>query len=144
LQAWGKQKVGSDLVPSERAEEFAGLIADIPVLDSPWIPEERIYIVNLPSVATYIEGPSQVDSGLTIELRVFNAEEARTFLEEHPEVKEEGATDDATVLLLQDRVLCDLVMEWRLEPGEHPAARCVAGPTDLRHKAPGRKRSSPT
>jgi hypothetical protein len=136
LHAWGKQKVGSDLVPSERSEEFAGLIADVPVLDSPWIPEERIYLVNLPSVATYLEGPSQVDSGLTIELRAFNAEEARAFLGEHPEVKEEGETDDATVLLLQERVLCDLVMEWRLELGEHPAARCVAVPTDLRHKAP--------
>lgn len=72
--------VECDLVPPQRSDEFAGLIDGVPVFDSPWTPEERIYPVNLPSLATYIEGPSQLESGLTIELQIFDAEEAQTSL----------------------------------------------------------------
>jgi hypothetical protein len=137
LTMWGKQKIESDLVPTHRSEEFAGLINGVPVLDVPWTPDDRIYLVNLPSLATYLEGPSQRNSGLTVELQSFDAEEARDFLADHPEVKEEGASDEETRLLLQERVLCNLVREWRLEPGDDPAARCVIVPENLRHKASG-------
>jgi hypothetical protein len=134
LPEWGHAPFESGLVPASRRGEFAGLFEGVPVLDSPWTPEDRIYLINLPSVARFIEWPSESDSGIELELRTFNEAQAREFLAEHPDTREEGASEEATVKILQERLLCSQFMRWQIEPSEEPAAHCLIVPEDLRHK----------
>lgn len=134
LPEWGHMPFESGLVPASRKSEFAGVLDGVPVLDSPWTPEDRIYLMNLPSVARFVEWPSEGGSGIELELRTFNEAEAREFLAEHPETREEGASEEATVRILQERLLCSQFMRWQIEPSENPAAHCLIVPEDLRHK----------
>lgn len=134
LQEWGHAPFESGLVPASHRGEFAGLFDGVPALDSPWTPEDRIYLMNLPSVARFIEWPSEDGSGVELELRTFNEAEAREFLAKHPETREEGASEETTVKILQERLLCSQFMRWQIEPSEEPAAYCLIVPEDLRHK----------
>lgn len=134
LPEWGHAPFESGLVPASRRGEFAGLFDGVPVLDSPWTSEDRIYLMNLPSVARFIEWPSENGSGIELELRTFNEAQAREFLAEHPDTREEGASEETTVKTLQERLLCSQFMRWQIEPSEEPAAHCLIVPEDLRHK----------
>jgi hypothetical protein len=131
---WGQVPFESTLIPANRRAEFAGLFDGVPVLDSPWTPEDRVYLVNLPSVGRFVEWPSENGSGVELELQTFDTSEARAFLADHPEVSEKGASEDEAEKTLQERVLCSQFIQWRLEPSDDLAAHCLIVPEQLRHK----------
>jgi hypothetical protein len=133
LRAWGAAaSADSDLVPASRKGEFAGLFEEIPVLDLAHLPRERLWLVNLPAAATFVEWPSEQDSGIELELRQFDPQGAAEFLAEHPEVRGEGEGDEQALLTLQEQVLCRQYYCWRIEAVDDAAGLSLIIPPDLR------------
>jgi len=90
--------------------------------------------MELPSIGTFVEWPSEEESGIELELRTFTAGEAEEFLAKHPEVRDSNTSEDEAVKTLQERVLSNLFMQWRIEPSEKPVAHCLIVPEELRHQ----------
>lgn len=122
----------SDLVPWGRHRDFAGLFEGVPALDSPRAPTDRLWLVNLPSAARFVEWGSEQDSGIELELQEFDAEGAAQMLRDHPEVRSEEESEEQALLALQDRVFAKQFYCWRIEAREAPAGVCFTVPEELR------------
>ena len=135
LTMFGAQGVGSHLVPAGRAAEFDGLFDDVPVLDTPYAPKDRLWLIELPAFGRFLEWPSEQDSGARLELRSFDAAEAARFVADQPEVVGEDGDVEAAVRAAQEQVLCELTTTWRIEASDEgaSAALCLPVPADLQH-----------
>jgi hypothetical protein len=132
LAMFGRGAV-SDLIPVTRQTEFDGLFEGVPVLDSPYVPKDRLWLINLPSVGAFIEWPSNTGLGIEVELRSFSPDEAALFLRERPEVRPKGASDEDAVKTMQEQVLCVQHFHWRIDPADDPVGTCLLVPADLQH-----------
>jgi hypothetical protein len=118
-------------VPIGRRKEFAGLFEGVPVLDSVGVPSERLWLVNLPAVAAFLEWPSERESGYLLELRDFDAQGAAEMLADHPEVRGENETPEQALTTLQEKVFAKLVFCWRIEAAEASAGFSFSVPKEL-------------
>ncbi len=132
LQLRGGIESPTELVPWGRHRDFAGLFEGVPALDSPRAPTDRLWLVNLPSVARFVEWPSEEDSGIELELQEFDADGAAQMLVDHPEVRGEGETEEQALLTLQDRVFAKQFYCWRIDAREAPVGVCFTVPEELR------------
>jgi len=128
----GRQPFDSDLVPPMRSTEFAGLFEEVPVLDLPRLDEDRLWLIDLPAAATYVEWPSEENTGIELELREFDPVSGAEWLDLHPEFRDEGQTIEEALLELQTRVLCRQFYCWRIEPGNSEAGIALIVPAELR------------
>lgn len=120
------------LVPASGVGEFAGIFDDVPVLDAPQVKAEDIWLIDLPATAEFQEWPSERDSGVTIDLRTFDAAEAEAFLIENEGLSSNMGPDEAK-RWLQEHVLFTQKLCWRFEPRGAPgSARRVQVPQSLR------------
>jgi hypothetical protein len=135
LTMFGSQGVGSHLVPAGRAAEFDGLFDDVPVLDTPYAPKDRLWLIDLPAFGRFLEWPSEQDSGARLELRSFDAAAAARFVADQPEVVGDDGDVEAAVRAAQEQVLCELTTTWRIEPSDEvaSAALCLPVPAHLQH-----------
>ena len=132
LEMWGASTVVSELVPLNRTSDFAGVFEGVPALDVPHAPKDRLWLVNLPATATFVEWKSERDTGIEVELKQFNSEGAAEFLAEHPEVRGEDESEEEALRTLQEKVLCRQFYRWRIEPTEKTVGTCLTVPDDLR------------
>jgi hypothetical protein len=132
LEPWGRPElIDSELVPLAHRGEFAGTFERIPVLDVAGVPAERLWLVNLPEVASFLEWPSERDTGFLLELKDFDPEEAAEMLAEHPEIRGEDEGPEQALKTLQEKVFVKLVFCWQIEPGQTNAGISLAVPEDL-------------
>jgi hypothetical protein len=133
LRPWGRpEPIDSELVPLARRSEFAGIFEDVPVLDAVGVGSERVWLLNLPAVASYLEWPSERESGYLLELTDFDAETAAEMLAQHPELGGENETPEQALKTLQEKVFAKLVFCWRIEAGDAEAGISFAVPEELR------------
>lgn len=125
--------VSDDLIPVGRNRDFEGVIDDVPVIDFPHVPKDKLWVVDLAMAATMREWPSDEDSGIRFDLRDFDEQRARALLAEHPEVREEGATEIEAVRSLQEKLLLTLTLCWEIVRCDADAAIQIAVPTELQH-----------
>ncbi|HTC72603.1 MAG TPA: hypothetical protein VK655_06915, partial [Solirubrobacteraceae bacterium] len=127
--------VTHDLIPPGHRGDFEGVIDDVPVIDFPHVPKDRLWVVDLASAAAMREWPSDDDSGIRFDLREFNEQRARALLAEHPEVREEGASDIDAVRSLQEKLLLTLTLCWDIVRREDGTAIEIAVPAELQHSS---------
>lgn len=132
LEPWRRPElIDSELVPLAHRGEFAGTFEGIPVLDVAGVPGERLWLVNLPEVASFLEWPSERNSGFLLELKDFDPEGAAEMLAEHPEIRGEDEGPEQALKTLQEKVFVKLVFCWQIEPGQTNAGISFAVPEDL-------------
>lgn len=131
LQRWPKRVHDHPLIPIRRSKDFEGVLHDVPVLVLPRAPKDRLWILDLSLVARYREWPSEAQSGIQLEFKGFDADAAEAMLEEHPEVRPEGADDAQAVQTLEEQVLVRLRLCWEIHEGESTAGVCLAVPDEL-------------
>lgn len=131
LQRWPKRVHDHPLIPIRRSKDFGGVLHDVPVLVLPRAPKDRLWILDLPLAVSYREWPSEAQSGIQLEFKSFDADAAKAMLEEHPEVRAEGADDAQAVQTLEERVLVRLRVCWEIRQGEPTAGVCLAVPEEL-------------
>jgi hypothetical protein len=133
LKPWGRpEAIDSELVPLGHRQEFAGTFEGVPVLSVAGAPDERLWLVNLPEVASFLEWPSERDSGYLLELKDFDAERAAEMLAEHPEIRGKNEGPEQAVKTLQEKVFAKLVFCWQIEVGQASAGISLAVPEELR------------
>lgn len=121
----------TDLVPWARQRDFAGLFEGVPALDSPRAPTERLWLVNLPASARFVEWPSEGESGIELVLQEFDSEGAVQMLAEHPEIRSEDESDERALLTLQERIFAKQFYCWRIESRERPIGISFTVPEEL-------------
>jgi hypothetical protein len=128
---WGTPDMaGNDLVPAIAADQFAGTFLDVPALDIPQVPADLAWLISLPAAATFIEWPSQENSGIRVEVEEYTAESAATFLDQHPDVAGELSREEA-INFLQENVMISRFLAWKIEAGKSEAARSLKLPESL-------------
>jgi hypothetical protein len=119
------------LVPLAHANDFIGIIDDVPVLDLAPLAEDRLWVLDLPAFMRMVEWPSENDSGVSFELRIFDANQAVEFIAQHPEVRGTRSAEE-TALDLQEKVLISVHLCWLLQALEPDAAVAVEVPEEFR------------
>jgi hypothetical protein len=127
-QALGLSPIGADprllenpLVPVAAASHLAGSFEGVPVLDAPQVPARKLWVLSLPKVATFLEWPSQEDSGVRLEIETFSASEAKQLLKDQPNIV--GEQDPLKVAVrVQESALLTQHICWLIEPGDRSAA----------------------
>lgn len=132
LAPWGApEAIDSELVPLGHSRAFAGLFEGVPTLELSGVPDERLWLVNLPAVALFEEWPSERDSGFLLELRDFDPRSAAEMLAEHPEIQGANEGPEEALRTLQEKVFAKLVFCWRIEAGSATGGISLAVPKDL-------------
>lgn len=124
--------ISHELIPVARMRDFEGVIDDVPVIDFPHVPGDRLWVLDLAAAARMREWPSDEHSGITFELRDFNEQQAREMLNEHPDVRQEGQGDIDAIHSLQERLLLTLTICWDISKCQPDSAIQIAVPEDLR------------
>jgi hypothetical protein len=110
------------LVPTLGEGEFAGIFDEVPVLELVQLEGDALWIADLPALARFLEWESDRDAGVKLELREFDDESARRFLEEHPEAAGDRGREEA-VQWLRDHLLFTQRSCWTLQSLNPEAAR---------------------
>jgi hypothetical protein len=118
------------LVPLVRAGEFAGLFEGVPVLDTPHVNKDELWVVSLPAAATFVEWPSGNEAGVAVEMETFDHETASRFVEENPEVLGEMSRERGAHRV-QESVLLTQRFCWHLERGDAAASSMLTVPPAL-------------
>ena len=133
LKPWGRpEAIDSELVPLGHRQEFDGTFEGVPVLSMAGAPDERLWLVNLPKGASFLEWPSERDSGYLLELKDFDAERAAEMLAEHPEIRGKDEGPEQAVKTLQEKVFAKLVFCWQIDAGQASAGISLTVPEELR------------
>lgn len=120
------------LVPAAFRREFEGLLdLDTPILDHPEVPKDRFFVIDLATAVGLEEWPSDEDSGVLYDLRVFDPESAAKLLEEQPGVRGKDQTDEEALRTVQEQVLLDLTLCWRIKGVDARGVKAFAVPRDL-------------
>lgn len=130
IQGWRSHPEPHPLIPLGRQRDFEGIIDDVPVIDLPHVPKDRLWVLDLAAATRYSEWPGDDDnSGIHFQLTSFDAETATIMLAKHPEVRAEGHTDEQAVNDLQERILLSLTLCWQIDGGNPDAAITIAVPS---------------
>jgi hypothetical protein len=125
------------VVPLGRRSEFEGLLtADIPILDHPAVPHDRLYLIDLHAAVRLDEWHSDEDSGVRCELRVFDAESAEQLLRDEPGVRGDDKSDVETINAIQEGVLLEVDLRWRIVGVDASAVWTFAVPAEFEGPAP--------
>jgi hypothetical protein len=125
----------SPLIPLAHRRRFAGLIHGVPAIDAARVSDDRLYLMDLRTAATFVEWPSEKDAGIDVKLQAFDAAGARELINEGRVVVGPGETADQVALRLQQQVLLSVTRCWTLRPGNRQAVRAFTVPTELRRTA---------
>ncbi len=120
-----------DLIPLGHSGDFEGVIDGVPVIDFPHVPKDILWVVDLAMAAKMREWSSDENSGIRFDLRDFDEQRARALLIEHPEAREEKATETEAIDSLQEKLLLTLTLCWDISTHEADAAIQIAVPADL-------------
>jgi hypothetical protein len=133
LRVWGGADISEHpLIPPVHRRRFDGVFHDVPVLDVPKAPKDRLFLLDLVAAAEFLEWPSENDAGIRIDLETLDADRAQSFLAEHPEVRAANKTVEQAVLELQERVLLTVRLCWAIIRKETPFASAIGVPEELR------------
>jgi hypothetical protein len=113
------------------ANALEGTLDGVPVLDTPLL-EDRLWAIDLRRAIRWEEWPSDEDSGIAFEVRFFDRAAAEQLLAQHPEVREEGRTDEDAVQDIRSKVLLQLALCFRAQPRATDAAFALLLPEELR------------
>ena len=134
LQPWNAETPAGPLVPPLIREKLDGAFDGVPVLDVPVLERDRMWLLDLPRAAHFVEWPSDEDSGVRLTLRTFDAEAAAEFLRENPNVRPDDRTVEETIVDIQERVLLRVTLCWTIEPRRADAAVQLSVPTELQRE----------
>ena len=132
IHPFGGVPLNVGTIPAAHSGAFNGLIDDVPVLDDPRVASDRVLIVDLAGSVRLEEWPTDSDSGIEVGVKAFTADEAATFVDQHPSVVAEDSTRAATVELLQAKVLIEMNLCWRVVSKDPTAVRLIEVPDSLR------------
>jgi hypothetical protein len=131
LGGWRNMADSHPLIPLNRRRDFEGIFHDVPVIDFPHAPKDRLWVVDLAAAARYREWPSDEESGIEFELKAFDVEAAAAMLAEHPEVRAEGFDDRQAIDQLRERVLVSLRLCWEVQGHDPGASISIAIPAEF-------------
>jgi len=131
LDGWRNTADSHPLIPLARRRDFEGIFHDVPVIDFPHAPKDRLWVVDLAATAHYREWPSNDESGIKFKLQAFGREAAAAMLAEHPEVRAEGLDDQQAIEQLRERVLISLELCWEVQAHDLGASIAIAVPQEL-------------
>jgi hypothetical protein len=131
IEGWGGLPEAHPLIPLTRRRDFEGVLEDVPIIDFPHAPTDRLWVADLAAAARYRQWPSDEDSGIHFDLQSFDAKQATTMLTEHPEVRGEGLSDAQAIDDLQERLLLSLTLCWEIQAEDLNAAIAIAIPPEL-------------
>jgi len=135
VHPFGRIAIDSDKIPVAHATAFNGVIDDVPVIDDPRVPADRVVLIDLLGAVRFEEWPSMSKSGIELEVRAFDADQADGFVREHPSVVAPDSTESDTILLLQERVLIEMKLCWRIVLSDPQRFRLFGVPIELQRNA---------
>ena len=71
-------------------------------------------MIDLNAAARFEEWPSEAGAGLEIVVRAFDADQATTFVAEHPDVIPEGQNAEQTAEIVQGQALIEMRRCWHI------------------------------
>jgi hypothetical protein len=116
-------------VSAAHAPKFNGVFDGVPVIDDPNL-ENRVLIIDLLAVRME-ERPTPGEVGVEPHVRAFDAEEAAQFVEQYPQVVQ-SLPEDERIPYLQEHVLLEVLIGWRISLQDAAAVRALNLPEDLR------------
>jgi hypothetical protein len=119
-------------VSTVHAPKFNGVFDGVPVIDDPNL-KDRLLVLDLGAVRME-ERPTPGEVGVEPRVRVFGAEDAAAFAAEYPQVLEALPPQDR-IPWLQEHVLLEVLVGWRMFLENREAARVFDLPEELRREA---------
>jgi hypothetical protein len=131
----GDTRKSADLgthVPANRVRDFHGLADGVPILDRPGLVDDKFFVLDLGRLARLEEWPSDERSGVLFSLQGFSEAGARDLLDRRPEVRDHELSESEAILKIQEQLLLDLTLRWRIAPANTAAAIAIAIPAPFR------------